>query len=253
MKGMDIIMKDEVILKSAVFGGFKREDVLDYIESIQNEKVKATEEVKALSAFLANTLDDFKEIKQQLAELEEENRQLEAKLRSLGHEPEDIVLSDSASVPRKEPDAKQEDEMTQTAEDIKAEDDTSKPISEKEIISDDIVTEDSDSEEDASDEADPEEVVSDEVTLEDIVSDDKSADRFGGFVDDLSRFIEEQKKPKKTDEPFCEIKETVTEVKTLADAAKTVADAEAEDINDSEYSPTDILKMIDKYAGLSGQ
>lgn len=47
-------MNNDRILKKSLFGGFRRADVLDYIEKIQNENVSLAEELREKSAQIAD-------------------------------------------------------------------------------------------------------------------------------------------------------------------------------------------------------
>ncbi len=89
-------MKSDRILKKAVFGGFKRADVLDYVEKLQRENVSLAEELRqkcADSSEIESIRAEYEKMKSELggikAELEEalpKLREAEEKAAALGSE-----------------------------------------------------------------------------------------------------------------------------------------------------------------------
>lgn len=85
-------MNSDRILKKSVFGGFKREDVLSYIEKLQSENVALADELREKSAECAGSVsgDDFSALKSENEELKEKIRSLNERLEALGREKEEL-------------------------------------------------------------------------------------------------------------------------------------------------------------------
>lgn len=81
------------IFRTAVLGGYQKEDVMDYIRSLENEKetirVLTKKESSGIKAQLEKEKAAGEELREALALLKEENRRLKEKARFLGTEPEE--------------------------------------------------------------------------------------------------------------------------------------------------------------------
>ncbi len=65
-------MDNERILKRSLFGGFRREDVLNYIEKLQSENIALAEELRAKSAECSENgtlMDDYESARKETEEL----------------------------------------------------------------------------------------------------------------------------------------------------------------------------------------
>ena len=73
-------MDNDRLLKKSLFGGFKREDVLDYIEKLQSENVALADELREKSAECAEGVsqEDFAALKAENEELKAEIEKLKA-------------------------------------------------------------------------------------------------------------------------------------------------------------------------------
>lgn len=81
------------IFRTAVLGGYQKEDVMDYIRSLENEKetirVLTKKESSGIKAQLEKEKAAGEELREALALLKEENRRLKEKARFLGTESEE--------------------------------------------------------------------------------------------------------------------------------------------------------------------
>ena len=81
-------MDSERILKKSMFGGFKREDVIDYIEKLQAENSSLAQEVRDLSARAA----DIDELNNEIVSLKEQNENYRVELEELNELLDDIFI-----------------------------------------------------------------------------------------------------------------------------------------------------------------
>ncbi len=117
-------MSEKKILKRSVFGGFKREDVLDYIEMLLKEILALKAELNANTANQSE-LDSLKskndELLRSSAELKEENEKLKAENLSLLESSTSLSLEIEELTVKSEDDRKKFEELENKYSELKAE------------------------------------------------------------------------------------------------------------------------------------
>ena len=78
-------MNSDRLLKKSLFGGFKREDVLDYIEKLQSENVSLADELREKSAECAEgvSAEEFEALRAENEELKAEIESLRSQIQEL--------------------------------------------------------------------------------------------------------------------------------------------------------------------------
>ena len=92
-------MDSERILKKSMFGGFKREDVIDYIEKLQAENSTLAQEVRDLSSRNA----DINELKNEIVSLKEQNEKYRLEFEELSTKAAELEKNNSELIAKKSP------------------------------------------------------------------------------------------------------------------------------------------------------
>ncbi|MBR6702276.1 MAG: hypothetical protein IKI78_03955 [Clostridia bacterium] len=79
-------MNNDRLLKKSLFGGFKREDVLDYIEKLQSENVSLADELREKSAECSDCVsaEEFEALRAENEELKAEIESLKSQIQAAG-------------------------------------------------------------------------------------------------------------------------------------------------------------------------
>lgn len=70
---------EKIVMKTAVFGGFKKSDVLDYIESLQNDAADLTSELDKRRAEALELRQKIEELEEKVSELSENSKSIAEK------------------------------------------------------------------------------------------------------------------------------------------------------------------------------
>jgi len=91
-------MNNDRILKKSIFGGFRRSDVLDYIEKLQNENVSLADELREKSAQYAeleSANEQNSDVSDELEALRNEMEELQKTCDALRNENEELKKANS--------------------------------------------------------------------------------------------------------------------------------------------------------------